>query len=645
MDGFSETAISDTMEHGWAVKARRAWVKAQADLKGFLSERERELRVIADAVPEMVCLFDCDWRYRFVNRSYAERFGLEPHEFIGRPVEALAGEDAVAKARPYFEKVMRGEPVQFEAEIEYKRVGWRLIRVSYTPDIDAQGRVHGVVAVITDTTERRLLEAERLEIAASHARTLAVQTMRAESQKFQTILESLSESVVVADGAGRLVYLNRAAREFFGEGAEGTPQDDWVQKFGLYGEDGVTPLSTRELPLVRAIGGEMVRNVRMVARNLHGKFRHVTVSASPLQSEDGVRRGGVIIVRDITDRHRTEAALQESEERFRNAFESAAVGMYLVGLDGRWLKVNDKLCQMVGRSQDEMLATTFQAITHPDDLKEDLINVRQLLDGEVQHYTMEKRYIHKDGHVVWILLGGALVRDHAGTPLYFVGHVQDISRRKAAEERLVASLAEKEILLREIHHRVKNNLQVVSSLLELQASSLDEAAARPLRDSQRRVQAMALIHELLHGPWTSADVNLGEYVRRLAGSVHASLAMDPGVQLEMALEPVSVSVDQAVPLGLVVNELLSNALTHAFPVTFEGPRRLQVRLWREAPGVGVLEVCDNGVGYDPAISQPSLGLNLVRRLAKQAEAVTSTRTGPAGTTVRTTFSLNGDGVS
>ncbi len=138
----------------------------------------------------------------------------------------------------------------------------------------------------------------------------------------------------------------------------------------------------------------------------------------------------------VIQRH---TALRESEARFRGAFEFAAIGMALVALDGRWMRVNRALCGIVGYTAEELLATTFQAITHPDDLEADMEYTRQMLDGSRSHYDMEKRYFHKDGHIVWILLSVSLVRDDTGQPMYFVSQIQDITARKHAESQLVDS--------------------------------------------------------------------------------------------------------------------------------------------------------------------------------------------------------------
>ena len=131
-----------------------------------------------------------------------------------------------------------------------------------------------------------------------------------------------------------------------------------------------------------------------------------------------------------------------SDSLFQSAFEFAAIGMALVSLEGKWLQVNRSLCKITGYSEDELLARTFQDITHPDDLESDLENVRKMLAGEIDTYQMEKRYFHKNGEIVWILLSVSLVRTKSGEPLFFIGQIQDITRHKKGEEELAKAAAE-----------------------------------------------------------------------------------------------------------------------------------------------------------------------------------------------------------
>ncbi|MGN6481845.1 EAL domain-containing protein [Luteibacter sp.] len=216
--------------------------------------------------------------------------------------------------------------------------------------------------------------------------------------------------------------------------------------------------------------------------------RYAQASFSPDTTDDGHIRGAFIVLADISDRRALEARLKESERRFAQAFRHAAIGMALVLPDGRWLQVNEAMCGMLGYSDDELLGLSFQDITHPDDLATDLIMVQQVLTGERPSYHMEKRYLHRDGHVVHALLTVSLVRDEHGEPLYFVSQVQDITERKAFEDALFRERELAEVTLKSIGDAVITtdpDLRVTSlnPIAEAMTGwSSHEAVGRPMDD-------------------------------------------------------------------------------------------------------------------------------------------------------------------
>lgn len=200
--------------------------------------------------------------------------------------------------------------------------------------------------------------------------------------------------------------------------------------------------------VVAALNGTPVIADRELRREeMH---RYAQASFSPDRDEHGRVRGAFVVLADISDRRALEARLKESERRFSQAFRHAAIGMALVLPDGRWLQVNDAMCGMLGYSESELLALSFQDITHPDDLATDMGLVHQVLSGERASYHMEKRYLHRDGQVVHALLTVSLVRDERGEPLYFVSQVQDISERKAFEDALFRERELAEVTLKSI---------------------------------------------------------------------------------------------------------------------------------------------------------------------------------------------------
>jgi PAS domain S-box-containing protein len=301
----------------------------------------------------------------------------------------------------------------------------------------------------------------------------------------------------------------------------------------------------------------------------------------------------------------------------------------LVDLQGRWLRVNPMLCEILGRTEQELLSVTFQDITHVADLQTDLDLMRDLLAGESSHYHMEKRYLLKDGSPIWCLLSVSLVRSGDGAPRYFVSQVQDISLRKAAELEIQQSLREKEVLLREIHHRVKNNLQIVSSILRLARANLTEPVHKELFDEcQGRVRSMALIHEQLYRAEALGRIDFAEHLRQLCQLARQMWGSGSKVELALDLQVVWLELDTAVPLGLIANEVISNAFKHAFPAG--RPGKVTIALDYEG-AVLSLSIRDNGVGlarnFDAARSS-SLGMRIVSNLVRQ---------------IRGEFELGGDG--
>ncbi|MBI1356914.1 MAG: PAS domain S-box protein [Acidobacteria bacterium] len=232
--------------------------------------------------------------------------------------------------------------------------------------------------------------------------------------------------------------------------------------------------------------------------------------------------------------------------------------------------------------------------------------------------------------------------DLGGVQLFTV-ILRDVSESRHVERTLRAALQDKEILLREVHHRVKNNLQVISSLLSLQArATQDEEVRRAFDESQHRIQSMALIHEQLYESTDFSDVDFPEYIRQLAQRLFRSYQVRPGrVELETSIGDVRLGVDVAVPCGLIVNELLSNSLKHGFPNDEQGLIRINVE---SMPDKSVLlTVSDNGVGLPPEIgfwSTKTLGLRLVRSLVRQLDGEIELE-GPPGAEFRIRFSVDG----
>ena len=225
----------------------------------------------------------------------------------------------------------------------------------------------------------------------------------------------------------------------------------------------------------------------------------------------------------------------------------------------------------------------------------------------------------------------------------FTAILRDVTERVAAQEKIMSSLREKEVLLKEIHHRVKNNLQVIASLLGLQArSAADERMRRMLLESQDRVHTMALLHENLYRSQNFSEIDLPAYIRELVSHLFHSYGVEEGcIGLEMKLDPLSINPDAAVACGLILNELVSNALKYAFPSGRKGVVRVELKV---VPTNQVkLVVADDGVGLARKTdidTATTLGLRLVRTLAEQLSGKVQLRSDP-GTQAELTFPIGG----
>jgi PAS domain S-box-containing protein len=477
----------------------------------------------------------------------------------------------------------------------------------------ARGRILGVMTFVAGESGRRYTAhdlavaedlARRAAMAVDNARLFhraqeEVAERQMAEQRFRAVFDHALEAMVLADDRMQYLDANAAACELFG-----LPRE---QLLGCHVPDLTAPESRDQVALAWQAflrQGELTGTFPL--RRPNGTTREVEFGAKA-----NVLPGQHLsVLRDVTERRRMEQALRTSEEQYRLLFESNPHPMWVFDRETlRFLAVNDAAVRHYGYGREEFLAMSITDIRPAEDVPALLADVQdQAESGPVSVGVLRHR--KKDGTLVDVDVTRSSIV-FQGRPARLVLAADVTQRRRALEE--------KDVLLKEIHHRVKNNMQVILSLLELQAlHAHDPDTAAVLSESQHRIKSMALIHEVLYQTEHLASIAMRPYVERLMTHLVTAYGVSPErVRPVIDVREVYLNLDTAIPCGLLINELVSNAFKHAFPEDRRG--EVGVRLEADGPGTWQLRVYDTGVGLPPGAEQAPgrLGLQLVQALVEQ----------------------------
>ena len=544
------------------------WVSGELDrqeTEQALQEQEALLRSVIETATDAIFMKDREGRYRFINSSGAAVIGQPVDGIIGRTDLDVFPRDVAGRLMANDRDVLAGqEQRRFETILD---VGGqpRTFYAIKTPHRDQQGTIIGLVGVSRDMTD-----VKRAETA-----------LRASELRLQRFVAEAPVGLVILDNQKRLISANKAFCELTGYSEQeilGKTYD-----FYTHPDDLATNKSVTEA-FYRGDRSSYTFEKRYVRKA--GDVIWVTVAATGIDLPN--HEGPLLLaaVQNITERKRAEEGLQRAEKLYRTIFEQAGAGVAQIhSATGRFVQVNRRYCDIVGRTEAEMLATDFMSITHPDDLAGDLENMADLRSGSIESFTMEKRYFRNDGSTVWVSLNVAPLWNRGEAPNSHIAVVQDITDRKQAEE-------QRERLSRDLHDNLLQSLYAVG--MQLEASRLASAKQAKTYVTQAIGQLNQLVHDvrnfissLKHR--TIPRQNLEQALRQLVGSLSFAESSAP----QLALEPEAVAAIRPDHVDHVVNiarEALSNSLRHARA----GHR--WIRLCRTDAAVRLV-IADDGVGF------------------------------------------------
>jgi PAS domain S-box-containing protein len=425
----------------------------------------------------------------------------------------------------------------------------------------------------------------------------------------QVILDGAADAIFITDAKGQYVYVNDQATRLLGFSRDELLSMSIVD---------ITP--TEDLPATLKLFEQLLatRSLRYEPnlKRHDGSTVPVEINCTVLPN------GGVYgSCRDISERRLAEQARHEAYERHHAVLRTAMDGFWQADGRGRLIEVNASYCTMSGYSEQELLTMHIADLEAAETRQETADHIRLIIEHGSDRF--ESRHRQKDGRVFDVALSVRYLSHGEGR---FIVFIQDITERKNNQRMLLKALAERESLLHEVHHRVKNNLQVISSLLRMEAARSNVADTNVvLTHMQGRIRSMALLHKSLYRSGTFASIDLGSYLQEVATQAFSSQSKHPDlVQLTLNLGSVLVGMDQAVSAGLLVNELISNCLKHGFPQERSGKvsvvlQPVDAETQTDAASWRIC-VSDTGVGLAPDFeekSKASLGMQLANDLSQQ----------------------------
>lgn len=577
------------------------------NLYNSMRDAEEELRSTRDkleatlkAIPDLLFEIDQSGRIFDYRALKDELLAVPPEQFLGKIfVDVLPPDAAETCLEAVHTAVREGVGLSKPYRLSLPK-GERWFELSVARKGSSDGAESRFISLARDITERVRSE----------------QALRDSEERFRAIVDATPNALIIVNTSRIIVLVNQRTEQMFGYARReliGKPVDILLpERFRpnhhVHMKNYFASLHARPMDAGRELFG----------LRKDGTELPLEIALTPMETDEGVFVLTSIV--DITSRKRAEQALRDSEITLNRAQAVAHAGSWRLDARQNILEWSRETYNIFGVPEGVSLTyELFLSYIHPEDREYMDRSWKAALKGTP--YDLEHRII-VNGNIKWVRERAELEIDPGGTLLRGIGIVQDVTERKHAEGKIKAALEEKEVLLKEIHHRVKNNMQVVSSLLDIQSDQiLEEKSKDVFREIQNRVKSMALIHELLYRSSNIGRINFADYAHELVESVQSSFdTTTRNITVTMDIAPLLMGVETALPCGLIINELICNSIKHAFPNIKKGI--ISIGLSQTADHHLVLTVRDNGIAIPAGLvlsKTRSLGLTIVTMLVKQLQ--------------------------
>jgi len=562
-----------------------------------LAEKEEKYHALMDYSSDTIILADLNGNFIECNQKAGELLGLLPDEILKLNFRDIHPPEELEKVQKSFNKAISGDMGIVETLVLTKDNN--KVPVAITASMIEYGDNKVIQGIFRDISERKNAE----------------KALSESEEKYKTLFESDPNYAILITPEGKLLDVNTAAEQITGMSKEELIGKSF-NELGIFIEEELE-LHGEMFAQTLKHGAITPYRARIIDKN--GQIRWV-LNQSAAVTKDNKLYYVLVIGQDITEYKKAEDALKESEENLRFLTDNMNDVIGQIDAEGIITYFSPSLKQLTGYEPQKLVGEKSTDLVHPDD-QEIVLNAIQEGILSKKPLNIEYRLKKLDGEYVWVETSGKIVYDTTGNYKSIVFVSRDIDDRKKADNALKESLNEKEVLLREIHHRVKNNMQIISSLLNLQIQFEDtEEIADVLKDSQGRVKTMAMVHEKLYQSDSLSKINFRDYIKNLVSQIFYSYGIKNDIiVLEMDIDNFNIGIDTAIPLGLIVNELITNSVKYAFPGGREGKVKI---IFKSKNHSHLLIISDDGIGIPDDIKPEkteSLGLQLVHNLTNQID--------------------------
>ena len=596
-------------------------VTERTEAETALQLSEEHFRALTEHGTDIMIIIKADATISYASPSIERNFGYRLDSLINHSAADFVHPDDLKRVVQQLAEAIKNPGIAPPTVVRVADAqdSWRKIECVANNLLDHPA-VKGVVINARDVTERSEIEDK----------------LRLSEEYFRALIEKSTDITIITDMFGMIQYVSPSLERVFKRTRDEVIGHSTLEF--LHPEDVTT--------LLTAMTEGLLANVpfKVITARFHdseGGTHILEFTATNLLEYPAVK-GVVVNAREVTEREQIAQALRLSEEKYRLHFTYLNDVVYSYDTDGIITSVSPSIERVLGYAPDELIGQSLAVVTalpllQPDYAEKALDESVRVLQGERIEGTLYE-FTAKTGELITAEISSSpIFRD--GQVIAAVNVARNITERVQSETQLRASLQEKEVLLKEIHHRVKNNMQIIASLLSLQAGTIEDPLTRAqFDDSQNRIRSMALVHERLYRSSDLSHIDFGAYLRDLTGHlIQGYHGKSHGIEVEIVADDIHLDVDTAVPCGPIVNELISNAFKHAFPAASGG--KIEIAVHRDDQGAYHLSVQDNGVGLPAEVDlseSKTLGLQLVSSLTKQIKGTIEVYREP-GTTVKITF--------